>query len=174
MWYGWVFKFITVISSSSRSTLLDNNGICGGERKTRDQYWCLDQHDRYSKVLQIHFYQILEKYDYWGTPLDAFHDKDGIYFLKHKSHCFTLLYIHTREIAFIADGGNVYLTIVRRRPEVHKQETSRQIADMLHKGIIESCDSPSAAAYVVVRKKTGELRICFDFRRLNAQTVKTS
>ena len=39
-------------------------------------------------------------------------------------------------------------------------------------GIIEPSVSPWAAAYVLVRKKTGEIRLCIDFRRLNEQTKK--
>lgn len=42
------------------------------------------------------------------------------------------------------------------------------------KDIIEKSDSPWAAAYVVVKKKTREFRICIDFRRLNEMIKKSS
>lgn len=62
---------------------------------------------------------------------------------------------------------------LRRRPLAHKEETARQIKEMLKLDIIEPCESPSAAAYVIV-KKTGDLRFCIDFRKLNEVTVKSS
>lgn len=63
---------------------------------------------------------------------------------------------------------------LRRRPLSYKLETSKQITKMLQEGIIEKCESPWAAAYVVVKKKNGELRICIDFRKLNLVTKKSS
>lgn len=45
---------------------------------------------------------------------------------------------------------------------------------MLKQNVIERSDSPWASAYVVVKKKTGDLRICIDFRRLNDVTKKCS
>lgn len=63
---------------------------------------------------------------------------------------------------------------LRRRPQIHKDETRKQVQEMLQKGVIERSDSPWASAYVVVKKKTGDLRICIDFRRLNDVTKKCS
>lgn len=37
-----------------------------------------------------------------------FEQKDGLYFLDFQFHCFVLLYIHERQLAYIADGGNVF------------------------------------------------------------------
>lgn len=63
---------------------------------------------------------------------------------------------------------------LRRRPITHVLETKRQIQEMLEKGIIEPSNGQWAAAYVVVKKKTGDLRICIDFRQLNKVTKKCS
>lgn len=63
---------------------------------------------------------------------------------------------------------------LRRRPKLHKDETSKQIKNMLEQGVIESSESPWASAYVVVKKKTGDYRICIDFRKLNDATKKSS
>ena len=41
---------------------------------------------------------------------------------------------------------------------------------MLEKGWIRPSVSPYGAPILFVRKKTGELRMCVDFRALNAQT----
>lgn len=45
---------------------------------------------------------------------------------------------------------------------------------MLEAGVIEPSNSPWASAYVVVKKKSGDLRICIDFRKLNDFTKKCS
>lgn len=43
---------------------------------------------------------------------------------------------------------------------------------MLDKDIIEPSTSPWASAIVLVRRRTGDIRVCIDFRRLNGVTKK--
>lgn len=74
----------------------------------------------------------------------------------------------------ILPGTKPFAEPLRRRPELHKAETRRQVEEMLREGIIERSDSPWAAAYVLAKKKNGELRLCIDFRRLNSVTKRTS
>lgn len=61
---------------------------------------------------------------------------------------------------------------LRRRPHVHVAETRRQVQKMLSQGIIEESSSPWASAYLLIRKKTGDYRLCIDFRKLNSLTKK--
>ena len=61
---------------------------------------------------------------------------------------------------------------LRRRPLTHRLEAQRQVKAMLDKGIIEHSSSPWASAYVLVKKKTGDIRMCIDFRKLNEVTKK--
>ena len=60
----------------------------------------------------------------------------------------------------------------RRIPPRHLQEVRAHIEDLVQRGIIETSTSPYAAPIVVVRKKSGGLRLCCDYRKLNAQTVR--
>ena len=43
--------------------------------------------------------------------------------------------------------------------------------DLLHTGVIRGSCSYCASPVVLVRKKDGDLRVCVDFRRLNAKTI---
>lgn len=57
-------------------------------------------------------------------------DKTGIYFVRHESHCFVVLYYEKNRVAFIADGDNLY-----RRDS----ETSNQVRILLDIKRIRSC-----------------------------------
>ena len=48
------------------------------------------------------------------------------------------------------------------------------VQDLLQSGVIRESNSPFASPVVLVRKKDGGLRICVDFRTLNARTIRDS
>lgn len=62
----------------------------------------------------------------------------------------------------------------RPRP-IHPQDVDavhQHIQELLESGVIRESNSPFASPIVVVRKKNGTVRLCIDYRRLNAQTIK--
>ncbi|BHF62388.1 hypothetical protein SprV_0200537000 [Sparganum proliferum] len=62
-----------------------------------------------------------------------------------------------------------------RRVPVHFQKQLEQTnKDMLDKHVIRPSSSPWASPIVLVKKKDGSLRLCVDYRKLNAVTVKDS
>ena len=60
----------------------------------------------------------------------------------------------------------------RRIPPAALGEVKKHLQDLLERDIIAPSSSSYAAPIVVVRKKSGEIRLCVDYRRLNAVTRK--
>ena len=60
----------------------------------------------------------------------------------------------------------------RRIPPQLLEEVKTELKNMLRIGVIKPSYSPWTNAVVLARKKGGELRMCIDFRKLNARTVK--
>ena len=57
-----------------------------------------------------------------------------------------------------------------RIPVSRQKEVERQLSEMERQGIIQLSQSPWASPLVVVEKKDKSLRLCIDYRRLNAVT----
>ena len=62
----------------------------------------------------------------------------------------------------------------RRNPLQFQKQEQEYLEKLLKQGVIEpsTCMSEWSAAPVLVRKKTGELRYCIDYRALNNKTYK--
>ena len=60
----------------------------------------------------------------------------------------------------------------RRIPPTQLEEVKAHLQELVHSGAIVPSNSAFASAVVLVRKRTGALRMCCDFRALNAKTVK--
>lgn len=59
-----------------------------------------------------------------------------------------------------------------RLAEPEKRALRGIVKDLLTNGIIQESSSPYASPVILVRKSNGEYRMCVDFRKLNAVTIK--
>ena len=62
----------------------------------------------------------------------------------------------------------------RQIPVQLQQEVRKCLESWLKQGIIRPSKSPYASQVVIVRKKSGEIRLCIDFRKLNAISIRDS
>ena len=62
----------------------------------------------------------------------------------------------------------------RQIPVQLQSEVRKCLDNWLKQGIIRLSKSPCASQVVIVRKKTGEIRLCVDFRKLNAISIRDS
>ena len=58
-----------------------------------------------------------------------------------------------------------------RIPANYRREVENQLQKMLDMGVIEESSSPWMVPMVFIPKKSGELRLCVDYRELNKRTV---
>ena len=73
---------------------------------------------------------------------------------------------------FITTTGSPVRVPPRRIPVHYREEVEKQIAEMLEQGVIIESSSPWMAPAVFVMKKSGDLRLCIDYRELNKKTKK--
>ena len=81
---------------------------------------------------------------------------------------------HTNVVQHKIDTGNSrpIRQYPRRLPFAYREETSKQVAEMLDQGVIQASSSPWASPIVLVKKKDGTFRFCIDYRKLNEVTKK--
>jgi hypothetical protein len=80
-----------------------------------------------------------------------------------------------RDIEFIIELQPVTSPISKRpyrMPPKELAELKNQLEELLDKGYICPCSSPWGCPTLFVKKKHGSLRMCVDYRPLNAVTIK--
>ncbi|CAH2218043.1 jg26686 [Pararge aegeria aegeria] len=59
-----------------------------------------------------------------------------------------------------------------RLPHSERKLVQDMIGDMMDNGIVRESNSPYASPIVLVKKKSGEKRLCVDYRALNSRTIR--
>lgn len=78
---------------------------------------------------------------------------------------------HTHAIPLIPGAQPFRIKPYRYTP-FQKDEIEKQVAQLLKDNMIQESTSPFASPALLVKKKTGDWRLCVDFRKLNAYIVK--
>jgi len=68
--------------------------------------------------------------------------------------------------------GSMDSRVTYRMSTAELDELKRQLAELTNKGWVRPSKSAFASPVIFVKKKDGSLRLCVDYRRLNAVTVK--
>ena len=63
--------------------------------------------------------------------------------------------------------------IFRLAPRHELEELRKQLDDILEKGLVEPSCSPYGVPVLFVNKKDGSMRMCIDYRKLNALKTRT-
>lgn len=72
----------------------------------------------------------------------------------------------------LLDGVQAFRLRPYRYTPAQKDEIEKQVALLLRNHMIQESSSPFASPVLLVKKKNGEWRLCVDYRRLNAYTIK--
>ena len=71
----------------------------------------------------------------------------------------------------IVTVDNIPVRVPHRRVPPHQwKEVREHLQKLLHRGVIQESSSPYASPVVLVRKGDGNMRMCIDYRSLNAKT----
>lgn len=79
-----------------------------------------------------------------------------------------------KEMKLVLENSNPFACAPRRLSYKEKIELQNIIDEYLEKGYIRPSESEFVSPIVLVKKKTGELRLCVDYRKLNKVTAKDS
>jgi len=79
---------------------------------------------------------------------------------------------HSYEMRLRLKSEEPVRSVPRRLSYQEKKEVDLKIDELLKKGFIRESNSPYSSAIVLVKKKSGEKRMCVDYRQLNKITIR--
>ena len=168
-------KGIAVMNLTSRPKSIKAGTLVGQAEMVTIQTVVNEEAEDQSNMDQkVHVQSIVE-----GLPEDLTDEErqKAISFIQSHSDAFSKAEFdigRTKLIPHCIDTGNnrPVRQQLRRHPQAHLQFIDEEVKRMLDHDIIEPSASPWSANVVLVTKKTGKLRFCIDFRKLNSLTYR--
>lgn len=102
-----------------------------------------------------------------GLPSDIYEDFISLFQVKEEQS-----FIPATTMTIPTTTAKPIREKVRQLNESEMQEVRQQTEDLLKRKVIKPSSSPWSFPTVLVKKKTGGSRMCIDYRRLNAVTIK--
>jgi hypothetical protein len=127
----------------------------------QDEIWCVVQlyaveaEDRQEQGLLPDIQTLVEEFK------ELFDEPKGLPPNRNMTHTIPLL-----------TGAQPFILRPYRYTPAQKDEIEKQVAKLLQDQLIQTSSSPYASPVLLVKKKNGEWRLCVDFRKLNAYTIK--
>lgn len=127
---------------------------------SNDEIWCLLELSAMNtdKINQEWPHEVM-------APIKSFED------IFEKPHGLPPHRPHQLSIPLIP-GAQPFRIMPYKYNPAQKDEIEKQVAELLKLGMIQESTSPFASPALLVKKKSGEWRLCVDYRKLNSLTIK--
>jgi hypothetical protein len=162
-WFSFVHHGKTIMLHG----LGNSDGLCF--HISGDQLYAMQKQDEIWCIIQL--YDVEEQQVSASLPLqiqaivnqdaDLFAEPSGVPPSRSMTHAIPLF-----------PGTKPFRLRPYRYTPFQKDEIEKQETHLLKNNMIQISTSPFASPILLVKKKTGEWRLCVDFRRLNAYTIK--
>lgn len=126
-----------------------------------DEVWCMiqvntiEEQEQLLETVPVQIQQLIDKF------ADLFAEPTGIPPSRSMTHTIPLML-----------GTQPFRLRPYRYTPSQKDEIEQQVAHLLKTNMIQKSSGPFASPVLLVKKKTGEWRLCVDYMRLNAYTIK--
>lgn len=170
----WVEKWISFLYQGKKIKLQGlKDRIENGPPISGDQLYAMQKQEDIWCVVQVYAIespeQQVEKGETMSPQMQALLESNNDLFAEPSCLPPSRSFDHTIPLL---KGAQPFRIRPYRYTPSQKDEIETQVAHLLRNHMIQESSSPFASPVLLVKKKSGEWRLCVDFRSLNAYTIK--